>query len=67
MAPPRADRMTIHLLHPRACNAVLVKLMDQENLMAEFGDARKHPNIYVRHIIFHGNHIALPDNVALSR
>ena len=56
----------MHLLHVRACNAVLVKLVDQENLMAQFGDEREQPNIYVRHVIFHGNHIVLPDNVALS-
>ena len=56
----------MHLLHVRACNAVLVKLVDQELLAAEFGDACEHPNIYVRHVTFHGNYIGLPNSVALS-
>ena len=56
----------MHLLHVRACNAVLVKLVDQEHLTAHIGDARARPNIYLRHVTFHGNHIVLSDNLALS-
>ena len=55
----------------RAGNAVLVKLVDQENLAAEhvtytFEDKRERPNITVGHITFNGSHIALPGGVALS-
>ena len=55
----------MRLLHVRACNAVLVKLVDQE-LTAEYIDEREYPNIFVRHVTFHGSHIALPNSVALS-
>ena len=61
-----AHRLKIRLQHIRAGNAVLVKLVDQENLMAEFEDAHEAPNIDVSHVIFNGNHIMLPDGVALS-
>ena len=66
-------RLTVKLQHPRACNAVLVKLVDQENLAAEynssyctFEDAREQPNISISHVIFNGHHISLPDGVELS-
>ena len=55
----------MRLQHVRACNAVLVKLVDQE-LTAEYVEERERPNIFVRHITFRGSHIALPDSVALS-
>ena len=59
--------MAIKLEHVRAGNAVLVKLVDQENLAAEveryqhdFEDKRTHPSISVSHVIFKGNQIVLP-------
>ena len=55
----------MRLLHVRACNAVLVKLVDQE-LMAEYVDECEHPNIFVRHVTFYGSHVTLPDSVALN-
>ena len=52
---------------------MLVKLVDQENLMAEyeghchdFEEKRELPHISVGHVIFNGNHIMLPSGVALS-
>ena len=64
-----------------AGNAVLVKLVDQENLAAEHGerglhfeggqldhqfeDERERPNITVSHVTFNGSHVVLPDGVAL--
>ena len=69
-----AHRLKISLQHLRACNAVLVKLVDQEDLMAEIEDSpsadsfhrRKRPNISVRHVTFTGKHVVLPDGMALS-
>ena len=61
-----AHRLKIGLQHVRAGNAVLVKLVDQENLMAKCSDEHEAPNIDVGHIIFKGSHIVLPDGVALS-
>ena len=61
-----AHRLQISLQSPRACNAVLVKLVDQENLMAEYETARGAPNISICHVAFNGNAIVLPDGLALS-
>ena len=61
-----ARRLKIGLRHCRTCNAVLVKLVDQENLMAAFEDEHEAPNIDVGHIMISGNHIVLPDGLALS-
>ena len=68
-AKPRsadARSLTIKLKYVRAGNAVLVKLVDQENLMAAFEDEHEAPNIDVGHVIFNGTHVVLPAGVALS-
>ena len=59
------------LEHVRACNGLLVKLVDQENLAAAssyctFEDARERPNISISHVTINGHHISLPDGVELS-
>lgn len=59
-------RLFIELTRHRACNAVLVKLIDQENLMSEFADVHDEPNIDASYIKFVGHHIELPDTTALS-
>ena len=66
-------RLTMKLQHVRARNGLLVKLVDQENLAAEYDssyctyeDAREQPNISISHVIFNGHHISLPDGVELS-
>ena len=61
-----AHRLTISLQSLQACNAVLIKLVDQENLMTEDEEARGAPNISVCHITFNGNAVVLPDGLALS-
>ena len=61
-----AHWLKIKLQHFRAGNAVLVKLVDQEDLTREFEDDREELNINVGHVIFNGSHIVLPDGVALS-
>ena len=60
-----ARSLTIKLMYVRAGNAVLVKLVDQENLMAAFEDEHEAPNIDVGHVIFNGSHVVLPAGVAL--
>ena len=61
-----ARSLKIKLEHCRAGNAVLVKLVDQENLTRELEDTREEPNISISHVIFNGSHVMLPDGVALS-
>ena len=41
---------------------MLVNLMDQESLTCELGDEREEPGIMINY----GNHVILPDGVALS-
>ena len=70
--PCRAHRLSIGLKHYRACNAVLIKLVDQENRRDEL-EQRGHqiegkperPNITVSHIAFNGSRVKLPGGVAL--
>ncbi len=45
---------------------MLVKLVDQENLMELFGDDHEEPNIDICHIKFVGHRIVLPPGVSLS-
>lgn len=61
-----AHRLKIGLQRFRACNAVLVKLVDQENLIPFLDDDHGVPNIDVGHVIFSGSRIALPGGLALS-
>ena len=63
---PSVHRLTIGLKHLRACNAVIVKLVDQENLMAQYGDERARPNICVSQVNFRGYNVILPKSLALS-
>ena len=60
-----ARSLAIKLKYVRAGNGVLVKLVDQENLMAMFEDEHEAPNIDVGHVIFNGSHVVLPAGVAL--
>ncbi len=49
-----------------AGNLVLVKLIDQEDLMHEWDDQHDDPNIDINHVIFSGRTLNLPPGVALS-
>ena len=69
---PAAHRLSIGLKHYRACNAVLIKLVDQENRRAELEQPghpiegeRERPHITVSHVAFNGSRIKLPASVAL--
>ena len=59
-----ARSLKITLEHCRAGNAVLVKLVEPENLY-KLHNEREEPNISISHVIFNGSHIVLPDGVAL--
>ncbi len=61
-----ARRLRIGLRRFRACNAVLVKLVRQENLMHIIEDDHAAPNIDVGYVTFNGSRILLPDGLALS-
>ena len=60
------DRMTFPLKHPRACNAVVLKLLDQENLMAEWYDGHEEPNIDITSVAFRGRQFLLPHGLQLD-
>ena len=63
-----ACRLAIKLQRFRACNAVLVKLVDSLCLLGELlgGAEFPHPDIDVTHVIFSGSHIVLPDGLAVG-
>ncbi len=58
-------RMDIPLRYIRAGNLMLAKLIDQENLMADFGDDHDGPNIDVNQIAPYGRRVRLPPGVSL--
>lgn len=60
------DRMTFPLKFPRACNAVVIKLIDQENKMAEWSDIHDEPNIDATSIAFRGRQFLLPVGLHLD-
>lgn len=59
-------RLEITLPSRVAGNLVLVKLIDQEDLMHEWDDQHDDPNIDINHVIFSGCTLHLPPGVALS-
>ena len=61
-----ARRLRISLWHHRACNAALVKLVDQENLIPVWDERHGVPNTDVSHVAFIGHRIVLPNGLALS-
>lgn len=70
--PCPAGRLSIGLEHYRACNGVLIKLVDQENRSAELEQRghqvegeRKRPNITISHVAFNGSRVKLPSGVKL--
>jgi hypothetical protein len=58
--------MSIDLGSPVAANAVLVKGIDQENLMAQWGDDHNWPNIDIAHVLFSGKLLELPPGTVLK-
>ncbi|CAL8466601.1 g6137 [Coccomyxa elongata] len=60
------NRLDITLPGRVAGNLVLVKLIDQEDLMHEWDDQHDDPNIDINHVIFSGRTLNLPPGVALS-
>ncbi|BDA41116.1 hypothetical protein COCOBI_01-7710 [Coccomyxa sp. Obi] len=60
------NRLEITLPGRVAGNLVLVKLIDQEDLMHEWDDQHDDPNIDINHVIFSGLTLNLPPGVALS-
>jgi hypothetical protein len=59
-------RMDIPLLRKRAGNMVLVKLINQENLMSEHNDTHDIPNIDVNQAICYGRRVTLPAKLSLA-
>ncbi len=59
-------RLEIRLPGRVAGNVVLVKLLDQEDLMHEWDDQHDDPNIDINHVIFSGCTLNLPPGVVLS-
>ena len=59
-------RLEIRLPGRVAGNVVLVKLIDQEDLMHEWDDQHDDPNIDINHVIFSGCTLKLPPGVVLS-
>ncbi len=58
--------MEIELPARVAGNVVLVKLIDQEDLMHEWDDQHDDPNIDINHVIFSGRTLHLPPGAVLS-
>ena len=58
--------MDVPLRQARAGNVVLVKLIDQENLMEEHHDTHPVPNIDVNQVICYGRRVLLPPGLQLS-
>ena len=56
-------RLNIRLHHRHSGNMLCVKLIDQENLMAERRDNHPNPNIDVNFIACHGRLLELPEHV----
>ena len=58
--------LEINLPRRVAGNVVLVKLIDQEDLMHEWDDQPDDPNIDINHIIFSGRTLQLPTGAVLT-
>ena len=58
--------MDIMLVRARAANAVMVKLIEAEDLMEIMGDFHPETNIDINHVTFAGQSVALPDNLSLG-
>lgn len=58
-------RLDVRLSKPQAGNLVLVKLIDQEDLMEEWNDMHDAPNIDATFVAFKGRSIVLPEGVQL--
>ena len=54
------NELDVKLSHPVAANIVLVKLINQENLMEELMDMHAYPNIDMTNVEVYGNLIRLP-------
>lgn len=63
-----AGRNLLHVRLSKPCsgNVMLVKLIDQENLMREFHDLHNFPNIDMAYVQLIGKLVHLPDDVTLA-
>lgn len=62
-----ARRLSVRLSRPVAGNAVLVKLVSQEDMMHLFHDQHDWPNIDMSHVGLSGKTVRLPPGVSLAR
>ena len=58
--------LTVRLTAPFAANALLVKLIDQEDLMNEFHDEHSYPNLDMTYVQCVGKVVQLPGYVTLA-
>lgn len=66
MGPDRTvgcNRLTVTLTQQCAATALLVKMVDQENLMEELEDLNPYPNIDMTYVVAKGKRVALPAGV----
>lgn len=54
------------LKHRVSANVVCVKLINQEDLMSEWGDDHEAPNIDINCIAFNGRRVTLPPGMRLA-
>lgn len=60
------DRLDVCLKHRVSANVVCVKLINQEDLMSEWGDDHEAPNIDINCIVFNGRRVSLPLGMRLA-
>jgi len=60
------DRLDVWLKQRVAANVVCVKLINQEDLMSQWGDDHEAPNIDINCIAFNGQRVLLPPGMQLA-
>jgi len=60
------DRLDVELKCRVSANVVCVKLINQEDLMSEWGDEHEEPNIDINCIAFTGRRVRLPHGMTLA-